>query len=413
MQPAPAPDEIDFPAEARLDPGIRFPHPVSPRALDPEHAFLTGATGFTGVYLLVEILNRTRATVHCLVRAADDASARERVVRHLKNYGLWREEYAARIRAWTGDLEQPRLGLPEARFEALADELDVIYHGAGSVNMAFPYGRLKPANVNGTREVLRLAGAASTKPVHFLSSIAVFYSGAVSARGFLKESEEPAYDPTLKGGYSKSKWVADRLVAGAREHGLPAAIYRPVRIMGHSRTGAISDIGDNLPPLLKGCILLGKYPALDIEVTMVPVDYVSRAMIHLSLQEKSWSRAFHFFNPTPIAWRRLMAILQDLGYPMEEVPFDEWMDDLREHAIQSDDQPEDVTRLFAVLRLAMLAPHFLFYKRPVFDDAWTREGLAGSGIGCAPVDEALVSTYIGFWQKTGYLAAPVAQAIRG
>jgi hypothetical protein len=146
---------------------------------------------------------------------------------------------------------------------------------------------------------------------------------------------------------------------------------------------------------------------------MVPVDYVSRAMIHLSLQQKSWGRAFHFFNPAPIAWRRLMAILQNLGYPMDEVPLDEWMEDLRVHAVQSGDQPEEVTRLFAVLRLAMLAPHFLFYKRPVFDDVWTREGLAGSDVACAPVDEALVSTYVGFWQKSGYLAAPLAPAMRG
>jgi thioester reductase-like protein len=411
MQPAPALEEIDFNAEARLDPEIQFPHPLSRHALEPRHAFLTGATGFTGVYLLVEILKTTTATVHCLVRAADDGHARERVVRHLKNYGLWREEYANRIYAVAGDLEQDRLGVSDSCFHDLAMELDVIYHGAGSVNMAFPYGRLKPANVNGTREVLRLAGTATTKPVHFLSSIAVFYSEAISARGYLSERDEPAYDATLKGGYSKSKWVADRLVAGARERGLPAAIYRPVRIMGHSRTGAISDIGDNLPPLLKGCILLGKYPKLDIEVTMVPVDYVSRAMIHLSRQEKSWGRAFHFFNPAPIAWSRLMRILQDLGYPMEEVSFDAWMEDLRVHAVGSAEQPEAVTRLFAVLRLAMLAPHFLFYKRPVFDAAWTIEGLTGTNISCAPVDEALVSTYVGFWQQSGYLDVPVPQTL--
>src|SRR5262249_32673344 len=190
MQPAPAPEEIDFLAEARLDSDIEFPHALAQHPLEPRNAFLTGATGFTGVYLLVEILNTTPATVHCLVRAADDAAARERVVRHLKNYGLWRDEYATRIRALAGDLEQARLGLPEARFGELAEQLDVIYHGAGSVNMAFPYGRLKPANVNGTREVLRLAGTASTKPVHFLSSIAVFYSEAVSRRGYLSESEE-------------------------------------------------------------------------------------------------------------------------------------------------------------------------------------------------------------------------------
>ena len=57
----------------------------------------------------------------------------------------------------------------------------------------------------------------------------------------------------------------------------------------------------------------------------------------------------------------------------------------------------------------MLSPHFLFYKRPVFDDAYTREGLAGSDVRCAPVDAALIGTYVAFWQKTGYLHVPVAE----
>src|SRR5215475_5296252 len=130
MQPVPAPEEIDFLAEARLDSDIQFPHPLARHPVDPRHAFLTGATGFTGVYLLVEILNTTPATVHCLVRAADDRAARDRVVRHLQNYGLWRDEYADRIRALAGDLEQPRLGLAETAFQELGEQLDVIYHGA-------------------------------------------------------------------------------------------------------------------------------------------------------------------------------------------------------------------------------------------------------------------------------------------
>jgi thioester reductase-like protein len=35
----------------------------------PRHILLTGATGFVGAFLLYELLQRTQAKIHCLVRA--------------------------------------------------------------------------------------------------------------------------------------------------------------------------------------------------------------------------------------------------------------------------------------------------------------------------------------------------------
>ena len=46
------------------------------------------------------------------------------------------------------------------------------------------------------------------------------------------------YEGTLYGGYTQSKWVAERLVLKARALGLPARVYRPGIITGHSQTGA-------------------------------------------------------------------------------------------------------------------------------------------------------------------------------
>jgi thioester reductase-like protein len=172
--------------------------------------------------------------------------------------------------------------------------------------------------------------------------------------------------------------------------------------MGHSQTGAINEVNDLLPLLLKGCILQGKYPAFDIKVTLVPVDYVSRAMVHLSGQEKSWGRAFHFFNPGPVEWGRLMAMLRAFGYPLEEVAYDEWWRDLKQQIRTGANSPVDREHL-SILMLAMTAPNYLFYKRPAMDASQTEEGLRGSGIACGAIDEALVGNYLNWWQKSGFL----------
>ncbi len=397
---------IDFESEARLDASIQFPHPLSQNVLKPRNVFLTGATGFLGAYLLDELLRKTEANVYCLVRATDEAEATRRLVSHLRASGLWRESFASRIVPAVGDLERPLFGLSEELFRELAGKIDVIYHNGGWINMAFPYERLKPVNVTGTKEILRFAGMVCTKPVHFVSSIAVFFTDDHENGEVLKESDTPHFDPSLKGGYSKSKWVADRLVAAAQTRGLPTCIYRPVRIMGHSRTGESCDMNDILPVLLKGCILLGKYPAFNIRITLVPVDYVSQAIVHLSGQEKSWGRAFHFFNPAPIEWNALIGIFRTLGYPLQEVPYNHWWQDLKLRGRRNGDDTSDDKILFSKLLLAMTAPHFLFYNRPPLDASYTREGLAGTSIACPPVDQALIAAYTAWWQESGYLPLP-------
>lgn len=408
MHPDPRQEEgplRDIEEDARLDPGIQFPHPLSPWATAPRALLVTGATGFLGVYLLDELLHKTAATIYCLVRAGDDDEAGRRLSSQLRAYGLGQEQHAGRIRPLAGDLAQPSLGLGEPRFGELAAELDGIYHSAGWINMAFPYARLRPTNVLGTLELLRLAGAVRTKPLHFVSTIAVFYSDAHAHATLLSETTTPLYHLSLKGGYSKSKWVADRLVAAARERGLPACIYRPVRIMGHSRTGAMNDMSDLLPMLLKGCILLGVYPAWDIEVTFVPVDYASRALVHLSLQEASRGRDFHFFNPAPMDFRTLMGILCAHGYPLREVSPQEFRHELNRQRMQ-DATPVEHKELLSRLILGLVAPHFLFYKRPSFDDGLLKAGLSGTEIACPPISEELIYAYLEYWQKIHYLPLP-------
>jgi len=395
-------EEIDYTAETHLDDTFDFSRPLAHDALNPRSVFLTGATGFLGAYLLDELMKRTRASVYCLVRAADEASAWRRLVNHLKRYCVWRDEFATRVRVVAGDVSLPLMGLTHERFAELAREIGGIYHSAGRLNMALSYEQLTPANVTGTREVLRLACTEYTKPVHFVSSLAVLFSDLNAGGALLKESYQPAFHSSLKGGYSKSKWVADQMVACAGERGLPVTIFRPVRIMGHSRTGVNHDMGDLLPVLLRGCILLGKYPALDIKVTMVPVDYASQAIVTLAGRRESWGRAFHLFNHAPIGWEPLMDILRSHGYSLEAMSRDNWRRELKRRA-QDATEPEENRRAFSTLLLAMTAPHFLFYKRPEMDDSNTREGLAGTGITCSPVDEALISTYISFWRTHGYL----------
>ncbi|AUX33954.1 MULTISPECIES: thioester reductase domain-containing protein [Sorangium] len=393
---------VDWQAETVLDSTIGFQRPPSAQATEPQRIFLTGATGFLGAYLLDELLRTSEADIYCLVREDERARAAQRLRTHLERLGLWDGSREGRIIPVAGDLAMPLLGLSRSRFDALAEQLDVIYHNGGHVNFFLPYAALKAANVLGTQEILRLAACGQTKPVHYTSSMAVFFGRTHIDAGRVSELDTPVLEPGLRSGYVRSKWVAEQLVLAARERGLPAAIYRTIRITGHSRTGVTSNWTDLLNRLLKGCILLGSYPSLTIDVPMLPVDYVSRAMICLSRQARSLGRAFHLFHPRPIPWRELVCMVRASGYPLVERDYDQWLLELKRAAAADHPERESLAQLW----LLLMSPNSLLVKKPQYDAPNSREGLEGTGIVCPPIDEALVAAYVSFLRTAGYLPPP-------
>ena len=101
---------------------------------------LTGSTGFVGMELLARYLERTDRRVITLIRARDDAQAQERVHGVLVNM-LGADaalRYRGRVSAVAGELTAESLGLGQARFNALADEVSTIVHSAASVSFTLP-----------------------------------------------------------------------------------------------------------------------------------------------------------------------------------------------------------------------------------------------------------------------------------
>lgn len=386
-------------ADAELDPDIGFSAPPAPAA--PAAILLTGATGFLGAYLLHELLDQTDAVVHCLIRAADADAAILRLRRHLENCGLWRENLAPRIAAVAGDLARPRLGLADGEYARLAERIDAVYHNGAWINAFLSYADLKAVNVEGTRAILRFAGTARTKPVHYVSTLALFF-GSAHAGCPLAEETIPVLDAGLKGGYKQTKWVAEQLVRNAETRGLPTAIYRPGRIFGHSRTGTNANLQDILCTILKACVQLGTYPEVDTGIDITPVDYVSRAIVHLSLSEDqpAFGRAFHLRNPQPVGWGEFMGMVRNLGYPLAGLPYPQWVEEIRQYSARHPGES-----FYRQLRVLMRSPIYLFSPdKPQYCGEATRLRLAKADIVCPRVERDLLATYFGYFERCGFLS---------
>ncbi|MFF6877069.1 amino acid adenylation domain-containing protein [Streptomyces sp. NPDC012474] len=385
------PGDLLLPADVRAG-----PPDAGTRSGQPEEVLLTGATGFLGAFLLRDLLARTTARVHCLVRGTDREHAEKRLRAALEEFGLWDPAVRHRITVHQGDLGAPRLGVGAAAFDQLARQVGAVYHCGAQVNLAHAYAQARDANVTGTVEVLRLAAVRGV-PVHHISTVGVFAGPALAGRGI--GPYEPLGRPErLVHGYTQTKWVAEHLVEQARRRGVTVSVYRPTRICGAVSNGACQR-ADFLWLLLKGCVQLGLAPALpEVAFDLVPVDYVSRAVVALSGSPQAAGRTFHLASERLLPFGAAVHRLRERGYALTEVPVDAW---LRAVAGSSgnaafpllgafgengaDEDPEGSVR---------------------FDATDTRRLLAGTGVNCPEVDGPLFDRYLSYFQAVGFLPGP-------
>ncbi len=397
----------DLNAEAVLDSTI-YPEDITfEYVIEPAHIFLTGATGFLGAFLLHELLEQTQADIYCLVRSSTAESGKKRLQENLASYSLWNEALSSRIIPVLGDLSQPFLSFSLSQLRTLASKIDSIYHNGALVNFTYPYQALKGTNVLGTQEVLRLASQIKIKPVHFISTTTVFSTVDHSEFEVIQESTTPEHSAGLHTGYTQSKWVAEQLIAIARFRNLPISIYRPSFVAGHGQTGA-GNTQDFLFRMIKGCIQLGNAPDINMAFSITPVDYVSKAIIHLSKQKESRSKTFHLVNPHHIAihWSEIVNWTCSFGYPLQRVTYEQWqaaLSELGERSLSNALYP--LLPLFSKTETeAEKKSHQLVVRQ--FDCQNTLIGLVGTSLVCPPVNAELLSNYLSYFIRSSFLEFP-------
>ncbi|MET8977517.1 thioester reductase domain-containing protein [Streptomyces sp. NPDC004539] len=387
---------VDFEGDARLPEDIRPAGGTPGTGVDPGRVLLTGATGFLGAFLLRDLLRTTSATVHCLVRGADEGEALARLRANLEWYGVWEESAGERIVVETGDLAEERLGLSEERFETLARTVDVVYHNGARVHWLHPYPVLRAANVGGTHEVLRLAARHRTVPVHYVSTVGVF-DGAREPGVPLRVTDPTGPAEALPSGYLQSKWVAERSVEEARGRGLPVSVYRVDVISGDTLNGACQT-RDFVWLSLKGMLQAGAVPAgVGGRFHLLPVDYVSGAVLGISRRAESVGGTFHLFNPGALDLGRCVGRLREAGYPLAELEWEAWCERVRS------DRDNALRPLLHAFEM-MTSDTDGFY--PPIDTSETDAALAGSGVVRPPLTDELFDRYVGFFVGVGHFPAP-------
>ncbi|MGW4241147.1 amino acid adenylation domain-containing protein [Nocardia sp. NPDC004722] len=398
LEGTPSPAAEHAPAtDAILEPAITAVGQAPAHGGSPRDILLTGATGFLGVHLLQEVLAHTSAHVWCLVRSTTPQTGLARIIETTTRFGLPVDRIAERVSVVCGDMSKPGLGLSRPDFDLLAVRVDAIIHNGARVNHLEPYERLRATNVEATRAILRLATTGRIKSVHYISTLGAVVP-ADSAPESITENDRLRPDQVQDNGYLTSKWVAEELVRQAGQRAVPVTIYRPGTICADT-TLAVNNPDDAFWNMIRAAAILGAAPDIgDATVSLVPVDYVARAIITIALQSPRHT-AYHLINHSPIAIHDILDCMSRRQRPVAIAPIDIiWQKLQRESASRSMAGDDSLTR--AVL----LAPTFTGIDRSSrYSDANTQESLCDSAVRCPVIDGLVLDRYIEHFLTTGFL----------
>ncbi|MDP1847155.1 MAG: SDR family oxidoreductase [Solirubrobacteraceae bacterium] len=241
---------------------------------------LTGATGFVGMELLARLLEQTEYDIVALVRADDDRAAQARTDELLETLvapGV--RPHRGRVRALAADLETPGLGLSPLASDRLAATITAVVHCAASVSFTLPLDEARRINVEGTREIVKLASRAYARGTleRFVHVSTAYVAG--ERTGLISEHDSDV-GQGFRNTYERTKLEAERIIT---DSGLPAAIVRPSVIVGDSSTGWTQAFNVIYWPLQ--AFARGLFPTVPGDpgacLDIVPVDTVADALLEL------------------------------------------------------------------------------------------------------------------------------------
>jgi dihydroflavonol-4-reductase len=254
--------------------------------------FLTGATGFVGHHV-AKALAAEGADLRFLIRKTSNLANLE---------GIRGETYI-------GDLAQP-----DALRPAL-DGCDAVVHVAADYRLWIrdPEAMYR-ANVDGTRDLLKLAREADVKRFVYTSSVATMH---FRKDGLIINEDTPVSLKDMVGHYKRSKFLAEQQAIAAAEDGQQVIILNPTTPIGPNDRKP-TPTGQIFIDFLKG-----KFPAyMDTGLNIVDVAEVART--HVAALTKGQPGHRYILGGENLTLKQIldkMSAITGIPSPTMKIPF--------------------------------------------------------------------------------------------
>lgn len=378
--------------------------------------FLTGATGVFGARLLQEILSTTDACVYCLSREESVEKAQKQIEKLLFVYD---EEKKLSGETWRiipvlGDLSKDKFGLDDDSFDELATTMELVFHSAANVSLIASYEKLSVVNVEGTKKIIDFCLSGNT-PLLYVSSFSVI--GDNLYHDFtLMEDDLDVEQGFEEMGYEKSKFDAESALHTASEHGLNWAIIRPGNIWGDEKTGCYplfeTKVKGIYYEMIKSLVEMGYTYSSDEDFDISPASYVAEAALYIALNIHNTNhQTYHLTSTAPITYNDIVDLLTAYGYTIRKISDDEYFEALYEERFVRDGAPyrSTFTDLLSIL-IDDDDDEDELDEQGKYDTSKITQLLQDTDIKCPASDLTLMSKYLDYAVKRGWISSPDKQS---
>jgi len=284
-----------------------------------QYLLLTGATGLVGRYLLRDLL-AADVPVAVVCRSTKFETAAQRVEALMRRWDSLAGRSLPRPVVLEADLREPMIGLSAVDQAWVAANCDRILHNAASMTFREDkYGEPFRTNNDGMRNVLEMCRQAGIRQFHHVST--AYICGLRTGRVFEHEGDLGQENGNV---YEVSKLRAEKMLRAA-DFLDQITVYRPASVVGDSQTGyTVSSHGFYLP-LQLAYVIADKIPTHlmgerffrllglrgDEGKNLVPVDWLSAAIVELTLNAQHHGQTYHMTNPRPVTVRLIQEVVQE------------------------------------------------------------------------------------------------------
>jgi len=252
--------------------------------------FVTGGTGYIGSYVLAGLLARSDEPILVLARDGTRMKLWHALQLHME-FEHFRKACDRRITILDGDITKERLGLKDEEYTTVCRETTSVIHIAASLNRKSEKSCLN-VNLRGTLEVLLMAQRAHAdhglKRFSHVSTVAVAgqRQDEVVHEDDAVDWNRADYDP-----YARTKKFSEHMVRKMLPD-VPCTIFRPSVVLGDATRPETTQFD-----MVRAFAFLARLPVLplraDDRIDIVPVDYVSDAIVTLHLQDQTQHVIYH------------------------------------------------------------------------------------------------------------------------
>ncbi|MBR5685339.1 MAG: amino acid adenylation domain-containing protein [Muribaculaceae bacterium] len=282
------------------------------------NVLLTGPTGYLGIHILKELIERDDVPViWCMVRAESEEKAQNRLKSFLYFYfaNNFKELFGTRIRVVLGDVTKDFSHLSTLTSDF---PIDTVINCAAVVKHFSSGTDIEDVNIGGAVNCMTFCVKTGARLIH----TSTYSIGGMSVEGRLPAdtvlSERDLYfGQYLDNQYIHSKFVAERTVLdGIAHHGLKAKIMRLGNLAPRSTDGEFqmnfqtnSSMGRIRVFKMLGCY---PYDISDDAMEFSPINEVAHAIVLLSQTPDSCC-VFHPYNNHPVLFGDVLAGLSKVG----------------------------------------------------------------------------------------------------